>query len=61
VNFERTIPIAEFLGLRPAALAHPVDWDALVGERTAMWGTIGSPNQIEAVRANVERRLPRFT
>jgi enoyl-CoA hydratase/carnithine racemase len=43
------------------ALAHPVSVDALVGERTAMWATIGSPNQIEAVRANIERRPPRFT
>jgi enoyl-CoA hydratase/carnithine racemase len=43
------------------AMAHPVNRDALVGERTAMWATVGSPNQIEAVQANLERRPPRFT
>ena len=43
------------------ALANPVNRDALVGERTAMWATIGSSNQIEAVQANLERRPPRFS
>jgi enoyl-CoA hydratase/carnithine racemase len=43
------------------ALAQPVDAGALVGERTAMWAAIGSPNQVEAVRANIEGRPPQFT
>lgn len=42
------------------AMAQPVASDALLAERRAMWGTVGTPNQIEAVTANVERRAPRF-
>lgn len=44
-----------------SALAQPVDPNALVAERQAMWSTVGSPNQVEAVRANLERRTPKFT
>jgi enoyl-CoA hydratase/carnithine racemase len=43
------------------ALAQPVSPEALVAERSAMWATMGTPNQIEAVRANIERRPPQFT
>jgi enoyl-CoA hydratase/carnithine racemase len=42
------------------ALAQPVNTDALVAERSAMWATAGTPNQVEAVRANLERRPLQF-
>lgn len=42
------------------ALAQPVDPAALLGERKAMWATIGTANQVEAVKANLERRAPQF-
>jgi len=42
------------------ALAQPVSSDALVAERRAMWATIGTANQIEAVSANLKHRPPRF-
>ncbi len=32
----------------------------LLAERKAMWATIGTPNQVEAVRANLDGRQPRF-
>ncbi|MEV5559259.1 crotonase/enoyl-CoA hydratase family protein [Nonomuraea wenchangensis] len=38
------------------ALAEQVSREGLVAERRAMWATVGSPNQLEAVRAAVERR-----
>jgi len=43
------------------ALAQPVRAEALVAERKAMRQIIGSENQIEAVHANLESRVPRFT
>jgi enoyl-CoA hydratase/carnithine racemase len=42
------------------AMAQPVSREALVAERQAMWATIGTANQVEAVRSNLERRPPRF-
>jgi enoyl-CoA hydratase/carnithine racemase len=43
------------------AMAQSVSPEALVAERKAMWETIGTPNQLEAVRANLERRSLRST
>lgn len=45
---------------RLTGLAQPVSPEALVAERSSMWATIGTPNQLEAVRANMERRPPNF-
>ncbi|WP_234825530.1 MULTISPECIES: crotonase/enoyl-CoA hydratase family protein [Mycolicibacter] len=42
------------------AAAVPVASANLRAERRAMWETIGTPNQLEAVQANIERREPRF-
>ncbi|WAJ45346.1 enoyl-CoA hydratase-related protein [Mycobacterium sp. Aquia_216] len=43
------------------ALTQPVSAEGLLAERKAMRQTMGSENQIEAVRANLEGRGPRFT
>jgi enoyl-CoA hydratase/carnithine racemase len=42
------------------AAAVPIDPANLLAERKAMRETFGSPNQVEAVRARIERRSPRF-
>jgi Enoyl-CoA hydratase/isomerase len=47
-------------GLRGQAAAVPIDPANLLAERAAMRETTGSPNQLEAVRARIERRSPRF-
>jgi enoyl-CoA hydratase/carnithine racemase len=42
------------------AMSQPVRPECLLAEREAMWATIGTPNQVEAVTANLEGRAPRF-
>jgi hypothetical protein len=41
-------------------MPQPVSSESLLAERKAMCATIGTANQVEAVRANLERRAPRF-
>ena len=43
-----------------ASLAHSAA-ELLIAESVEQQALIGSPNQVEAVRANIERRAPRFT
>ena len=43
-----------------ASMAHSAA-ELLIAESVEQQALIGSPNQVEAVRANIERRAPRFT
>jgi enoyl-CoA hydratase/carnithine racemase len=63
-NYARQIASRNPQAIRNAkaltSMAQQVSPESLLAERKAMWATIGTDNQVEAVRANLERRAPRF-